>query len=166
MAYGTLQAAARGSSVVISLVVIRSMLFPVSSVNHRLPSGPVVMPSGSLGVVGIGNWVIAPLVVIRPILFPEDSVNQTLPSGPRVMPKGALLGAGSGNSVMVPTLAQAGEVVILHKKSSVVPSTTSLGMLDCRRDTFIDFPSILSAHERTLGRGSGKSCVTGSTASD
>ena len=109
------------------------------------------MPQGRLPLVGTGNWVITPLVVIRPILFPEDSVNQTLPSGPRVMPKGALLGAGSGNSVMVPTLAQAGEVVILHKKSSVVPSTTSLGMLDRRRDTFIDFPFILSAHERTLG---------------
>src|SRR5258707_10263038 len=127
------------------------MLFPVNSVTQTLGSGPVVMPPGWLALVGTGNWVIAPLVVIRPILFPEDSVNQTLPSGPRVMPKGALLGAGSGNSVMVPTLAQAGEVVILHKKSSVVQSTTSLGMLDRRRDTFIDFPSILSAHKRTLG---------------
>src|SRR5260370_24014596 len=110
----------------IPLVVIRPMLFPVSSVNHRLPSGPVVMPPGSLGVVGIGNWVIAPLVVIRPILFPEDSVNQTLPSGPRVMPKGALLGAGSGNSVMVPTLAQAGEVGITHKKSTAGQRTPRL----------------------------------------
>src|SRR5260221_10283870 len=133
------------------LVVIRPMLFPVSSVNQRLPSGPVVMPPGSLGVVGTGNWVIAPLVVIRPILFPEDSVNQTLPSGPRVMPKGALLGAGSGNSVMVPTLAQAGEGGILHKKSSGGPSTKSLGMPGRRRDMFIDFSFILFAHERTLG---------------
>src|SRR5258708_31215890 len=106
---------------------MRPMLFPVSSVNHRLRSGPVVMPAGSLGVVGIGNWVIAPLVVIRPILFPEDSVNQTLPSGPRVMPKGALLGAGSGNSVMVPTLAPAGEGVIIPQKNRGVPNNTRFG---------------------------------------
>src|SRR5260370_38534255 len=108
------------------------------------------MPSGSLGVVGIGNWVIAPLVVIRPILFPEDSVNQTLPSGPRVMPKGALLGAGGGNSVMGPTLAQAGGGVILHKKSSGVPGTTSLGKLDRRRGMFIAFFFILFSHRGTL----------------
>src|SRR5260221_6516747 len=110
------------------LVVIRPMLFPLSSVNHRLPSGPVVMPPGSLGVVGTGNWVIAPLVVIRPILFPEDSVNQTLPSGPRVMPKGALLGAGSGDSVVGPTLAHAGVVVIHHQERTAVSKTTRLAV--------------------------------------
>src|SRR5260370_1243125 len=122
------------------------MLFPTNSVNQTFWPRPLVMPKGRLPLVGMGNSVMIPLVVIRPMLFPEDSVNQTLPSGPSVMPKGALLGAGSGNWVMAPTLAQAGEVVILHKKSSVVPSTTSLGMLDRRRDMFIDFsyPSVVT----------------------
>ena len=39
--------------------------------NHSAPSGPAVMPSGSLLAVGIGNSVITPAVVMRPILLPH-----------------------------------------------------------------------------------------------
>src|SRR5438034_1309319 len=69
----------------------RPILFAEFSVNQRLPSGPAVIPSGPLLLVGIGNSVMVPLVVIRPILFPAGlvcSVNQRLPSGPAVMPPG------------------------------------------------------------------------------
>src|SRR5438552_2352059 len=66
------------------------ILFPVFSVNHRLPSGPVVIRSGPLPLVGTANSVITPAVVILPILLPLNSVNQRLPSGPELIPKGAL----------------------------------------------------------------------------
>ena len=49
------------------LVVIFPMLWPVNSVNQRLPSGPAVIPYGLPGV-GTENSVITPLVVIFPIL--------------------------------------------------------------------------------------------------
>src|SRR5207248_1326175 len=82
-----------GSSVMTPAVVIlatRPLL--LDSVNHRLPSGPTVMPWGKLFAVGIGNSVIVPVDVIRPILLPLDSTNHMLPSGPSVMPMGALFG--------------------------------------------------------------------------
>src|SRR6266567_149486 len=66
------------------------MLFAFSSVNQRLPSGPVVIPRGSLLLVGIGYSVMVPLGVIFPILFVLYSVNQRLPSGPVVIPRGLL----------------------------------------------------------------------------
>jgi hypothetical protein len=50
--------------------------------NHRFPSGPAVMPRGSLLLVGTENTVIAPPVMIRPILFPLNSVNHRAPPGP------------------------------------------------------------------------------------
>src|SRR5262249_6500789 len=62
------------------------------SVNHRLPSGPTVIPVGLLEVVGVGysctKW---PEVEITPILFPVLSVNHRFPSGPETMPTGLLL---------------------------------------------------------------------------
>src|SRR6185437_6969868 len=72
---------------------IRPILFapPLYSVNHKAPSGPVVIASAPLSAVGILYSVILPVVVMRPILFPFDSANQSLPSGPLVMPIGALL---------------------------------------------------------------------------
>ncbi len=83
-------------------VVIFPILFPSVSVNQRLPSGPVAMPSGWPGAVGIGNSVITPAVVMRPILLPSCSVNQMLPSGPTVMVSGRLAAVGTGNSVKTP----------------------------------------------------------------
>src|SRR5438105_3303452 len=41
----------------VPLGVIFPILLPSSSVNHRLPSGPVVMSLGVLLLVGIGNSV-------------------------------------------------------------------------------------------------------------
>src|SRR6266446_2892876 len=77
------------------------------SANHRLPSGPAVMPAGLLLCVGMGNSVIVPADVIRPIrLTPFTSapvsVNHRLPSGPVVMPVGLLLSVGIANSVIAP----------------------------------------------------------------
>ncbi len=42
---------------IVPLVVIRPILLPKTSVNHRFPSGPAVMPSGELRWVGMGNWL-------------------------------------------------------------------------------------------------------------
>src|SRR6266567_4298085 len=85
-------------------VVMRPILFPWDSVNHRLPSGPVVMPKGPLRATG--NSVTRPAVVMRPILSTLNSVNQRLPSGPTVMPSGRLLGVGMRNSVTLPLVVR------------------------------------------------------------
>src|SRR5258707_466160 len=81
------------------------------SVNHRLPSGPVVMAKGKLGAGGtkIENSVIIPLVVMRPILLPKYSVNHSAPSGPCVMPvtpAGFCCQVGNANSVIVPEVVR------------------------------------------------------------
>src|SRR4051812_49186668 len=59
------------------------------SVNHRLPSGPAVMPRG-LPTVGTVYSVIVPFGVILAILWAKlfDSVNHRLPSGPGAMASG------------------------------------------------------------------------------
>ena len=66
--------------------VMRPILLPVSSVNQRLPSGPVVIARVRLPAVGIGNSVTTPAGVIRPILLVKPSVNHTFPSGPAAIP--------------------------------------------------------------------------------
>jgi hypothetical protein len=81
--------------------VIRPILFLPNSVNHTLPSGPVVIPN--VPPVEPGNSVITPAVVIRPMLS-VLSVNQRFPSGPTVIPRGPLKGVGMGNSVMTPVV--------------------------------------------------------------
>ena len=68
--------------------VIRPILLPRCSVNHRLPSGPAAMSRGKLSVAGRAYSVMMPPGVIRPILSPSDSVNQRLPSGPAAIPTG------------------------------------------------------------------------------
>ena len=79
------------NSVTTPVGVIRPMP-PFSSVNHRLPSGPVAIPSGRLpGVIPAENSWTAPAGVMSP-MRPASSANQTLPSGPPVMPRGPLLG--------------------------------------------------------------------------
>src|SRR2546425_9977901 len=82
--------------------VIRPILFPQSSTNHTLPSGPAMIVSVPLPSVGIGNPpVITPEVVILQILFGLYPTNQRLPSGPAVIPTRSLP-AGTGNSVICP----------------------------------------------------------------
>ena len=59
--------------------------------NQRLPSGPAVIPNGSLSPVMPALYsVTAPAGVIFPILLPLISVNQRLPSGPAVILEGQL----------------------------------------------------------------------------
>ena len=72
------------------------------SVNHRAPSGPLVMPRGSACGVGTGNSLIAPAVVMRPILSASRSVNHMAPSGPTAMSCGNAPGVGTLNSEMAP----------------------------------------------------------------
>src|SRR5438105_3208626 len=74
------------------------------SVNQRLPSGPAVMPSGSLLKVALGTGysVKAPVTVTFPILFLLISVNHNLPSGPTVMSHGPPSGVGTAYSVKAP----------------------------------------------------------------
>src|ERR1017187_4777629 len=69
----------------------RPILLPFSSVNQSAPSGPVVIPTGSLFVVGIAYSLSSPAIVIRPILLPFSSANHTAPSDPAVMPEGPAL---------------------------------------------------------------------------
>lgn len=83
-------------------VVMRPMLFPKDKMNHRLPSGPAVMPKGPLLTGAMWNSSKLPAVVIRPMLPTMDSANHRLPSGPVVIPSGRLLCVGIGNSVRLP----------------------------------------------------------------
>src|SRR6266567_3085786 len=97
---------AASRALVLAGVLTRPILLLKFSVNHRAPSGPGVIPHGSLLAVGIGNSVMAPVVVMRPILLLTllISVNHRAPSGPTVIPRGPLLGVGTGNSVMLPVV--------------------------------------------------------------
>lgn len=80
----------------------RPNLFTPVSVNHMLPSGPVVMASGWLpetvnklySAIDDGENGSR-----RPTLL--ASRNQIRPSGPAVMPLGPELGVGMSNSVIV-----------------------------------------------------------------
>src|SRR5262245_17742289 len=93
--------------------------FP-GSVNHRLRSGPVVMPEGRLPAVGRGNSVITPAGVIRPILFPVVSVNQRFPSGPGVITVGVDCPVGVGNAPKV----NASELGTISKTMTRLTATT------------------------------------------
>src|SRR5258707_1196545 len=93
----------------VPLGLMRPILLPIitfcwlnsTSVNQRLPSGPAVIPSGTLLEVGTGNSVMEPLGLIRPILLPFHSVNQRWPSGPAVIPIGQLLEVGTATRLGV-----------------------------------------------------------------
>src|SRR6267143_1645133 len=90
---------------VANAIPVKGLILPTFvafSVNHMLPSGPAVIASGTLRLVGIGNSVITPAVVILPTLFPADSANHRLPSGSAVIPIGTLPAVGIGNSVITP----------------------------------------------------------------
>src|SRR5438874_630082 len=86
--------------------VIRPILFPTDSLNHRLPSAPAVMVSGEAPGVGIGNSVMVMTAdgVIWAILLAARSTNQRWPSGPAAMPCESLDAVGIGNSVMTPAV--------------------------------------------------------------
>src|SRR5262249_6464534 len=93
------------NSVTTPVIVIRPILPPAPSVNHRAPSGPVVMPSGP-GDPGTANSTSCKLsavavVGMRPIFFDVNSVNHSAPSGPVVM-ECKMPSALIGNSVMLP----------------------------------------------------------------
>src|SRR5437588_546966 len=85
-------------------VVIRPILLPENSVNQSAPSGPAVIPVGSLAAVGTPNSLKLPAVVTRPILLPDCSVNQSAPPGPAVIPKGWLAAVGTPNSLKLPAV--------------------------------------------------------------
>ncbi len=84
------------------LVVIRPMA--VFAMNHRLPSGPVMIAPGRVSAPR-AKRVTAPVGVMRAISLVFWSVNHMLPSGPAVMSSG-LLSAGmpSVNVVMTPAV--------------------------------------------------------------
>src|SRR5579864_7554540 len=87
------------NSVTTPVIVIRPMRLAARSVNHMLPSAPVVMsatlPFGSFEWVGTSNSSIAPEVtLILATLLPYNSVSQIFPSGPDVGRMGPLLGVG------------------------------------------------------------------------
>src|SRR5437588_8250876 len=100
---------------------MRPTLPTLNSVNHRLPSGPTVIPLGILLAVGTGNSVMLPPVVMRPI-SPTDSVNQRLPSGPAVMPTGSLPAVGTGNAVKAPPVVTRPMAFALNVVNQRLPS--------------------------------------------
>ena len=57
------------NSVTAPALVIRPILLPERSVNHRFPSEPAAIPDGWLEVLGMGNSVTEPDGVTTPILF-------------------------------------------------------------------------------------------------
>ena len=74
------------------------------SANHRLPSGPTVMPKGNApAVMPALNSVMTPLGVMRPIRLPVSSANHRLPSGPAVMPCAFAPAVSPLNSVTTPS---------------------------------------------------------------
>src|SRR5437588_12950973 len=112
MLWGPLPSEGIVNSVTKPVVGIRPILLPtmqrepgsrmqLASVNHKAPSGPVVMPHGWAWGLGRANSDILPSVVIRPILPLTDSVNHSAPSGPVVIPPGLLVAGGIVNSVTV-----------------------------------------------------------------
>src|ERR1035437_2548463 len=103
--------------------LILPILPTLYSVNQRLPSGPVVMYSGPLPLVGVTNSVIVPEGVTLPILPALCSANQRLPSGPVVMKYGWLLLEEVANSVMVPE----GVTLPIFPMLSFAPHRVSVG---------------------------------------
>jgi hypothetical protein len=91
------------NSVTVSVGVTRPIRLPACSVNHGLPSEPLVIPRRPLpAVIPLENCVTVPLGVMRPIVS-TNSANHRLPSGPLVIPCGPLTGViPAENSVMVP----------------------------------------------------------------
>src|SRR5208283_5103045 len=89
-----------GYKVITPAVVILPIFPPVGSVNHKLPSGPDVIPNGLLPEATAYS-VIIPSIVILPIWSAYGSVNQRLPSGPDVIPEGELP-ESMGYSVIIP----------------------------------------------------------------
>src|SRR5713226_2334104 len=99
MPVGLLPLPGRAYSVMAPVGVILPIWLAFSSVNQRLPSGPLTMVYSPLVAMGMGYSVIFPDGVMVPIWLLPLSVNQRLPSGPLVMPEGKLLAVGRAYSV-------------------------------------------------------------------
>src|SRR5437016_194070 len=71
-------------------VVIRPILLASVSVNHRFPSGPLVMNRAKVPGLGIVNSALKVVddTTNLPILFAPDSMIQRFPSGPDTSPLG------------------------------------------------------------------------------
>src|SRR5207248_6048012 len=115
MLWGPLPSEGTVNSVIKPLVVIRPILLPtmqrepgwrtqLDSVNHKAPSGPVVMPHGWASALGRANSVILSSVVIRSIFPLTDSVNQSATSGPVVISPVLAVAVGIVNSVTMPVV--------------------------------------------------------------
>src|SRR6202011_3568388 len=91
-----------GNSSKIPPVVTRPILLAPVSANHKAPSRPVAIDTGSLDGVGIANSrVTIPLILIRATLFVPSSMNHMAPSEPVVIPAGPLLAVGTATSLIV-----------------------------------------------------------------
>ena len=117
----------RLNSVTTPAGVIRAIRLPRYSVNHRLPSGPAVMPKGSVsnenpGVTPPVNSVTTPAGVTRPIRPGlATSVNQRLPSGPSAISRGKPLAEKSVPPVA--TVLTSPAVVIFATRPGLACST-------------------------------------------
>src|SRR3981081_2547156 len=87
---------------VVTLPIVAASFVLMKFVNHRLPSGPAVIPTGSL-VAASAYSVITPAVGIFPTFAVPLSTNQRLLSGPAAMCSGRLF-AGSAYSVITPAV--------------------------------------------------------------
>src|SRR6185369_3081985 len=115
MLWGPLPSEGIANSVTAPAVVIRPILLPtmqrelcsrtqLASVNHKAPSGPVVMPHGWALGLGRANSVISSLLAIRTILPLTGSVSHRASSGPVVIPPALLFSGGIANSVTSPVV--------------------------------------------------------------
>ena len=68
--------------------------------NQSAPSGPAVMPPGSLIPAPV-KVVTTPAVVMRPIVLLPALVNHRAPSGPLVIPAGASIPFGPSDTKAV-----------------------------------------------------------------
>src|SRR5258706_319079 len=120
-----------GNSVIAPSVVMRPMRFVANPVYHSAPSGPAVMPQGSLlplpkkpgMLVGRENSVITPAEVMRAILLLKASVNHRAPSGPAVIVMGLLEAVGIGNSLKVTASVRPARPPTAHSKTIIASST-------------------------------------------
>ena len=95
--------------------VMRPMAFASSSVNQRLPLGPMAMNSGSLGGVGVDELGDHAVGGQTADAIRVGSVNQMLPKGPVVIP-------------VAPTLLFVDTVISVSSWTGSRPADTTLPM--------------------------------------
>ena len=112
-------------------------------VNHRFPSEPTVIPSGSplsWGCDGTGYSVNDPPAFTSPILFPLDSAKNASPlaepgSGSTATPSGKLVAVGTGYSDTPPPDIAASSTACRRPRAGCVPTAAAASRVWPRHGT-------------------------------